>query len=1523
MSNYGQYFDSRNQGTGMHNSLNPNQQPTTDHAFMNQASYSDDVRQASQSQYGSSAYDWNTRDAQPSPTYANASRQSQYQTEPWSEGGTHNGSHEQRAPSNQYATQVNAGIGASGQYSPPAPNTQRLNHLAYASGLDSADAQGAVQHQRRESLTNGAQYLSQSVMNTSRRVQSPVNQQRNQYRASQAMSYPYHSENASVASTQTPVSAAAALAGAVSRRYPQSSGSVGQSSVSPLIENSRSLVPTPQRKKSPYNHGPAPVTNIRQAASLPQNKYSNTNHNSLEPPSHRPQSRNQDQNNHQTPTTLTSKQTSHTVNSISNLVTRPDPDDTSPTSYAASTTDARSEMPGYIDPTQVFNPFHKEHEQRKREIARAEAQAAAKKKAEEEAQAVAQKKAEEEAQAAEVAAKRKAEAEAEAARKAKAEQAALAQARAEGHARAPKKPANPRKSNSQGQAVSPALPQGSLPSEDEMANEMKLMMEKMKEFRSKDPSLFQKLWDNMRGVQSPAAPSPASVPLSSPQVAQQPLVPPQPQPMPQPASPQISAGLLQPASNTPAPRNRAPKSTAIAAAANGYKVVVENNPEGLPDLGRFPAERRIRTSYGKKSNQDTPSSQPATTNEVAFGGSGPVSMVAPPPAVNVDASAPSWIQAQAPVPGSTTAATDKAEPARLVVLSGERPPKPPSGSTIWPEDKRNALAVAAVACLKEFASKGYPGNADIEITPKDIHAILEANPSYVDLCEILEKKGFRFHRGQFASQLLANVPFLNGAPAPAKQQPTAPVTHSTKQMVSVAGRPPAPPSDATVPPTAPSNSVSAPPSHHPTGDLMQPGPGFLPAPPPNQTYALREGQPVIKPERPPLYMQPFVPNPKPPRVHKSLPTRPEPPVGSKEAMARKRDFSELIDLTVLSDNEDYVLSKKHARTENSSPARDSFQDIQTQMIPGPKVPTQRTFPSGPPQAVEPLRFHAGPPPGEYPKPAPGRRLFPGQDGYVSVHTVSESVPPRLLVLAKPIDVAEGLTKTYYDPKTVARDVLIASGRHPTERPLNAHMAGLLGKNLDIDSDLTTFDWDAIDPGGPPLPQVAYVEVGGIPPQHKVKKRVGREAQVGAQAVNGASDWKVTVGPSSSSDKQSAKTRLANHTSVALQVAPAPSAAPPPAPSSSSIMSNPLRDASNSLVKRLAALRQSQPAESAAESSKTPERSSRAHSSAQPESSLHTSSNQPRPVVVVNMVSNDQSTVPRGRGRPPKLSSTGKRIGRPPGAKNKTMSISAMQRAARQVTSVTIPSPSPSSPHLPLFKCRWKRCSAQLHNSETLLQHITKLHGRVEDNVGEYACWWRKCQYLRADSDGMWQPVKTFPLLKDWTEHVLKDHIHTITRKQGDGPSTKHIGKPKKPSFDVSRFRFVPPFASKTRTFSYLDPQTILMDKARYLADEYGRNTTPMLSAHNNDDLAPDTMTLLPADHDTEDEAAQRSFLKTHRGDKRAGPKAIAEETLRALAEIKTNFGPGMGNEGCVLARESVKTRLVQNPAIVRITEADD
>lgn len=53
----------------------------------------------------------------------------------------------------------------------------------------------------------------------------------------------------------------------------------------------------------------------------------------------------------------------------------------------------------------------------------------------------------------------------------------------------------------------------------------------------------------------------------------------------------------------------------------------------------------------------------------------------------------------------------------------------------------------------------------------------------------------------------------------------------------------------------------------------------------------------------------------------------------------------------------------------------------------------------------------------------------------------------------------------YDPKTIARDILISSGKHPTMAPLNYHLKILLERfdHVNHDSDLSTFKWDIVNP----------------------------------------------------------------------------------------------------------------------------------------------------------------------------------------------------------------------------------------------------------------------------------------------------------------------------------------------------------------------------------------------------------------------------------------------------------------------------
>ncbi|EAU34112.1 predicted protein [Aspergillus terreus NIH2624] len=74
-------------------------------------------------------------------------------------------------------------------------------------------------------------------------------------------------------------------------------------------------------------------------------------------------------------------------------------------------------------------------------------------------------------------------------------------------------------------------------------------------------------------------------------------------------------------------------------------------------------------------------------------------------------------------------------------------------------------------------------------------------------------------------------------------------------------------------------------------------------------------------------------------------------------------------------------------------------------------------------------------------------------------------------IVKPFKETDAAKKAAYNPATIARDVLIAAGRHPTERPLNHHLLRLRDNfaAVDLTSDLASFRWDLVDPGQPTAP----------------------------------------------------------------------------------------------------------------------------------------------------------------------------------------------------------------------------------------------------------------------------------------------------------------------------------------------------------------------------------------------------------------------------------------------------------------------
>lgn len=82
-----------------------------------------------------------------------------------------------------------------------------------------------------------------------------------------------------------------------------------------------------------------------------------------------------------------------------------------------------------------------------------------------------------------------------------------------------------------------------------------------------------------------------------------------------------------------------------------------------------------------------------------------------------------------------------------------------TGRTIWPEVDKPALAHAAKDALTSSVV-----NAGKMISAEEIVRILDQHPSYIGLCETLERRGFIVDRRHLARLLLAAVPGLQSGP---------------------------------------------------------------------------------------------------------------------------------------------------------------------------------------------------------------------------------------------------------------------------------------------------------------------------------------------------------------------------------------------------------------------------------------------------------------------------------------------------------------------------------------------------------------------------------------------------------------------------------------------------------------------------------------------------------------------------------------------------------------------------------------
>ncbi|KAK2752894.1 hypothetical protein FQN54_008047 [Arachnomyces sp. PD_36] len=847
----------------------------------------------------------------------------------------------------------------------------------------------------------------------------------------------------------------------------------------------------------------------------------------------------------------------------------------------------------------------------------------------------------------------------------------------------------------------------------DMASEMKLMIDRMREFKSKDPSLFSKLWEDLKKGQPQTAngatptPTPQEQSKSQPQVAEQQQPPPNGQNGAQKSNEQPSDP-----SNTPATkrkgRPRKPRATDSPASA---KKRAAGQVNGTQVHSQPPALR------GGLEPPKGPNDSGVTSNS-----------------------------ASQPGPGPTTVGAPQAAPAPQAKTPNSAPP------TLWPEAKQKTVAHEVA---KHLLSD--PRNKDKENPEAMILSLVNEKPSYSDLCQTIENRGFILNRGDLARHILRVVPDLNGnasRPPPAEpssstppvqqqqpQQPTHPPigsvqfnnvgqwnsstvnttpTNSQINNTPVSGPPypPAntnttnataqPPSGATYPPIQNTPAVSQPSPHtngkNSVSHILRDSPGVQNQPPAplRQTQSKASTSPGVN---------------RLPKGHRVASVTPQAaPPNSKAGMARKRDFSDIVDLAqgLSDDEEDMEPVQKMPRSESMSAPVPTTSHVEP-MGPTPgRTPGPILGPTPGPILGSSFGSSLGSTPAQYtPEQASKASGKLDLSSFKRSEEASGSKKESLRRyphIVQPINKTEALRTSYYDPKTIARDILIAAGRHPTERALNAHLSKLQQtfSFVDSSSDLETFRWDLVDPGGPQVPNVEAVPVVTHPPSLlKAEHQVSTSQSV----VNNSDQYQESARDS----KKHANPKM-----------------------NTKIHSNALRH------HRPSSLHITQTVNS--EEVKTPTRQKgKDNSTPQASSSVSAMDSSSAPA----MASSSAPAIPgpRRRGRPRKH----EHESRP------------TTSATKRKIEVAVPVRS-LPPQYNVYQCKWHGCASQLHNIKTLEKHFQKVHRPEGDR--KRPCLWTGCRKPGTPSASLsFTPDQL-------SEHVRKTHIEPMAWNLGEGPTTR-------------------------------------------------------------------------------------------------------------------------------------------------------
>ena len=996
-----------------------------------------------------------------------------------------------------------------------------------------------------------------------------------------------------------------------------------------------------------------------------------------------------------------------------------------------------------------------------------------------------------------------------------------------------------------------------------MELEMKKMIEKMRDYKAKDPSLFSQVWEQVKKGTLPVRAS------SQPTVQDVPHV--------ESSAAQGASSMINGNHRLPSPsptHNHLPLESELE--------IIDPSPKPESDRGKFPAQRRRRGGSKVSSRESASIPKGSSETYVSLNAQDPSNDAvsetmqdamesyhqnldprlhshqvptqartqeqtqkqsqARPEVVHVSGTGPSHVNADMGIrtPGSAPVASmmapnhePQADAGNTVINVNNKHPH--SGRTIWPKVHKWKLATAATAALTSA-----PANTGKQLSADEIHQILNKNPSYTELCETLEARGFMIERGPFARTLLAAVPDFGSVRG--QEQLQTPRSSSITPISSDSARKP-PMFDMLIPPplTKPLNASDT--LKHPSAQVQSPVPSMAtnyqsirwadqnyvtPTVDCSQTQQSNNLQSLL---------QPLIPT-TPARANAS------PRPLTKEELARKRSFSDIVDLTQgLSDDGDVQPSKFpriQSRTSSRSTPHDESTASRHSKTPLSAMPLNEKL-----AEVEVHNFESGPS-----SVSKAKNIDLSQYNYtpstatgVGPLTVLGPLPApskrdhRFANVVRPMNRNDALRRSSYNPKTICRDILVSSGKHPSMAPLNYHL-DILRRNfddVDSNSDLSTFRWDLVDPGGDPEPSVSKPKSAAIEDidlndaddenveladATQPRSRRGRRSINVTTTVNGeelvVSEVGVDVdvvqrvkGGMSRKGRKSRQDRISGTHSTPIDV------------NTYHSLSENKGGEDRDLSRHNAG--------AGASTNYAHIGSDEAGQAASTGGAFSPSRGRPPAQRMFSTPVAHRTVTPT----PFNAGSEPKRRGRPPGSKDKSlrknaailksgdMSIRTHPRSSVMNTTparpsalrhtmtptdgiaVVIESPSkakdekkrnvdlgrprkrrkaspksrqPSSPNHQVYKCQWKACPAKLHNLETLRKHI-RLH-RDGYPVGPFPCLWAGCG--NAQEDGSRQSLE-FETEIGWDRHMEGRHVDRYAWELGDGPSTHPSGTIPPPS----------------------------------------------------------------------------------------------------------------------------------------------